>query len=560
MTAVQKQLAIVLLLVSCCRAQANSNLASVTAVSAARQGEDVRIEIALSGIVTPSVSTAKNPDRLIIDLPNSTPGLKQSTVAVNSGSVRGVRVALHNATPPITRVVVDLKQAQPYVVTPEANRVIVTISPAVEKSRGAPAAAVSGGIGGLFRRRHDQVPSVAQRNDDPVVIPPPSLPPISAPSASAGSAAEASTGAATLHPTAKNPNRGSLQEGTVFPADGSPGSGSVPPAAGGAASFGTATAAKLQNADVKAQPSASVFEKSSTTSENASRKSGALVATEATPNGSAQPSSTTSPMAAPASQSQSSPHSSQASAGQAAAASNTSASQSAQLAPAPDAIQPVTPAIDAASAAPVIDTGSPAPSTADTGPELTLRSLDPNLRTVFKVKYVAEGVAYLDGGKSSGLQEGMKLEIKDTDLPAEQGTTVDPADPRVTAELQISAVAETSAVTEIHSPKRPVKPGDLAYLSSGDAQALVQQRTLSATRKYPAVVTFTEGDPLEEEARAEVPRPPLPSVNRARGRIGVDYMGTVSHGLTGLNSSDAGLVLRTDITRINGTFWNLSGY
>src|SRR5205814_2926717 len=89
---------------------------------------------------------------------------------------------------------------------------------------------------------------------------------------------------------------------------------------------------------------------------------------------------------------------------------------------------------------------------------------------------------------------------------------------------------------------------------------LVQQRTLSATRKYPAVVTFTEGDPLDEEARAEVPRPPLPSVNRARGRIGLDYMGTLSHGSTGLNSSDVGVVIRTDITRINGTFWNLSGY
>ncbi len=107
------------------------------------------------------------------------------------------------------------------------------------------------------------------------------------------------------------------------------------------------------------------------------------------------------------------------------------------------------------------------------------------------MKYVAEGVAYLDGGRSAGLTEGMKLEIKDTDLPAQQGSTADPNDPRVVAELEVTALAETSAVTDIHLPKRPVKPGDLAYLSAGDAQALVQQRSLSATRKYPAVVTFT---------------------------------------------------------------------
>lgn len=185
---------------------------------------------------------------------------------------------------------------------------------------------------------------------------------------------------------------------------------------------------------------------------------------------------------------------------------------------------------------------------------------DPSLHTVFKVKYVAEGVAYLDGGRAQGLTEGMKLVVQDSNLPAKQGDSVDAADPKVVAELEVSAVAETSAVTDIHTPKRPVKVGDLAYLSSSDAAALVQQRALSATRQYPAVISFTEGDTLDEEARQEVPRPPLPSVNRARGRIGLDYMDTISHGSTSMTSSDVGVVFRGDITRIGGTYWNLSGY
>ena len=88
----------------------------------------------------------------------------------------------------------------------------------------------------------------------------------------------------------------------------------------------------------------------------------------------------------------------------------------------------------------------------------------------------------------------------------------------------------------------------------------MQQTALSSSRKYPAVVTFTEGDPLDEEAREEVPRPPLPSVNRARGRIGFDYMGTTSHGPGGMTTSDMGTIFRGDITRIGGTYWNLSGY
>jgi len=191
---------------------------------------------------------------------------------------------------------------------------------------------------------------------------------------------------------------------------------------------------------------------------------------------------------------------------------------------------------------------------------LTVHAADPSLRTVFKVKYVAEGVAYLDGGRSSGLTEGMKLEVQDSDHVPREGVAVESSDAGVVAELVVTAVAETSAVTEIHVPKRSVKPGDLAYLSSEDSEALVQQRALSATRKYPAVITFTEGDPLDEEVRDEIPRPPMPSVNRARGRFGFDYMGTISHGTTTITSSDVGVIFRGDITRINGTYWNLSGY
>jgi len=49
----------------------------------------------------------------------------------------------------------------------------------------------------------------------------------------------------------------------------------------------------------------------------------------------------------------------------------------------------------------------------------------------------------------------------------------------------------------------------------------------------------------------------LPEINRARGRIGFDYSGVTS---ASGSSNNLGLVVRTDITRINGTYWNLSGY
>ncbi|HEY7616384.1 MAG TPA: hypothetical protein VH744_06240, partial [Terriglobales bacterium] len=193
-------------------------------------------------------------------------------------------------------------------------------------------------------------------------------------------------------------------------------------------------------------------------------------------------------------------------------------------------------------------------------PVLLVRPANSDIRVNFKVKYVAEGTAYLDGGRNFGLSEGMKLVVLDKDPFAAQPTAAAVHPQSILAELQVTAVADTSAVADVHAPKRPIKSGDLAYLSSEDTEAMVVQRSLSATRKYPAVITFTESDTLDEEARAEVPRPPLPEVNRARGRIGIDYSGIKSYGASGMMSSNLGLVVRSDITRIYGTYWNLSGY
>jgi len=193
-------------------------------------------------------------------------------------------------------------------------------------------------------------------------------------------------------------------------------------------------------------------------------------------------------------------------------------------------------------------------------PILATRQPNADLRTAYKVKYVAEEAAYLDAGRSSGLSEGMKLQILDKDSSTAQAQTNDTPGVRVVADLKVISVADNSAVAEISEPTRDVKAGDLAYLSTEDTESLVAQRSLSPTRKYPTVISFTEGDPLEEEARAEVPRPPLPEVNRARGRIGFDYSGIASHGTFSSTSSNFGMVIRTDVTRIGGSYWNMDGY
>jgi AMIN domain len=185
---------------------------------------------------------------------------------------------------------------------------------------------------------------------------------------------------------------------------------------------------------------------------------------------------------------------------------------------------------------------------------------NPDLHTIFHVKFVQQDAAYIDAGRNAGLAEGMKLVVvnggPNSALPNGASPTA------VVAELTIVGIAETSAVTEIHVLQRDVVPGDLAVLSDTDLQTLVQQHTVSATRKYPAVISFTEDDDaLDEEARVQdVPRPPLPSVNRMQGRIGFDYFGTHSLDASQANGRDLGVVLRADFTRIGGTYWNFQGY
>jgi hypothetical protein len=181
------------------------------------------------------------------------------------------------------------------------------------------------------------------------------------------------------------------------------------------------------------------------------------------------------------------------------------------------------------------------------------------LRTEFRVKYVASGAVYLEGGRGAGLEEGMKLSVKHTDA-APSGDKGPAPQPRTIAHVKVSSVAQVSAVCEIVSATEDIKAGDAAYLDEEGAEVLVQRNALGGVRKYPQVITFSEGDPLEEEAREAVPRPPLPEINRGRGRIGFEYGGIQSNGMSSSQTTQVGFIVRADVTRINGSYWNLSGY
>ena len=577
MMVVQKHVWAVLVLASCAAAQNGTTAtATVQNVTVAREGTDVRVEITLSAPVTPSVDTAVKPNRILLDLPETMPGTSPKAVPVNDNGVRQVRTGQHSTLPLVTRIVVDLDQLHLYSVRSEGNRIILSVVAPDKRamSRTVPVAATGGNLAGIFRRRHDDKPVTDTPTDTAVPAPPPavagpafepskqnsSAPPVPPPAVA--SASPAPSPASSQAQPAAPPSFEQRQVAVTTPAKPLAAAAQEP-----ASPSSSAASASIAPAQPMVSPTTPKGEPVVAAPATLSPPPGStLVTPERGPApvalaANASTSGIPPSASVPATKNEPVSPVAVAPAPVAVAASTANAAKDASS----ETVAPTeTVATEVASNATGDAATAVAVSAPDTSAEavatLISRADDPSLRTVFRVKYVAEGVAYLEGGRAQGLKEGMKLEVIDKNVPATQGDSANAADPRVVAELDVSAVADTSSVTDIHTPKRPVKVGDLAYLSTGDTEAMVQQRALSPTRQYPAVISFTEGDTLDEEAREEIPRPPLPSVNRARGRIGFDNIETISHGANSITSNDVGVVFRGDITRIGGTYWNLSGY
>jgi len=185
-------------------------------------------------------------------------------------------------------------------------------------------------------------------------------------------------------------------------------------------------------------------------------------------------------------------------------------------------------------------------------------------KVAFRVKYIAEGVVYLDGGSAAGLKEGQKLIIeRAVAKPAADAPISLPPPSGLVATLKVISVAASSAVCEIVTSTEPVELGDEARLAPEiveEEREQEQHERLTGGREYPQLITFTGADPVVEEARASVPRPPSPDVNQLRGRMGIEYSSILTHNNPSSTSSEAGLVARVEMTRIGGTYWNFNGY
>jgi len=574
-----RQLAIFLLLVSTAAAQNLPNgPAEVTGVKvSAEQETEVRIEVGATAVIPSPEFSATSRESLVLDLPGAVYRGLPRRIQVNHAGVRAVRLWMQSENPPLTRVVVEIDRAEQYLLSPDANAVVLRVGPLLKgaspdtpntadafgsrstapAARSAASASVARALSGIFHRspgkptvfkgpKFEKPGQPAPANDAGTQVA--KSEPVPNSSESAPSTVPDSS-AATAQPLDATPNT-ALEASQNLPA--------APPSATNAPSEPPVADSPVVEASKTAKSAIVLLNQfpGTATKEDSSEDASAQTAKRANPVTTALPPSSSVQAETPAPKSD-------------AAVVALNSPESAAPATSAEPTSP-TPGSTAKPKEAPSDTNStatlePAAANASGGPNSApdMRALaavaNLGMRTEFHVKFVEQDSAYLDGGRSSGLKEGLTLVVKDP-RPSAPGVKTSTGDEPV-AQLVVIAVAETSAVTEIRSPKRDVVSGDTAYLSAEAIQAVVEQQAMSATRKYPAVITFSEGgDALDEEARAYVPRRPLPSVNRATGRIGIDYTETRSNDASQATSSNIGAVLRVDFTRIGGTYWNLRGY
>lgn len=92
----------------------------VRSVNVIHGSQGIELEIRSNGPLQPTVTKIADPDRIVVDLENART-LRPVQVPVKSDSIKGVRMALHQVNPPVTRVVVDLEAARDYELVPSES-------------------------------------------------------------------------------------------------------------------------------------------------------------------------------------------------------------------------------------------------------------------------------------------------------------------------------------------------------------------------------------------------------------------------------------------------------
>src|SRR5258708_20465215 len=125
-----RQLGALLLLAHVTFAQTATNIPAapvVTNLNVSRQETEIRIGVSATAVVTSAKVTAAYGDRIAIDMPGVVYNMTPRRILVRKNGVRAVRIWQQSENPPLTRMLIELDRAMPYLLSTEGNSVVLRI-------------------------------------------------------------------------------------------------------------------------------------------------------------------------------------------------------------------------------------------------------------------------------------------------------------------------------------------------------------------------------------------------------------------------------------------------
>ena len=102
-------------------------LATIEHADITLQPDGITIELALSAPFLPEGVRLTRPDRLVFDFPGFTLRAGNRQMPINNGPVRKFRAALFQSDPPITRIVIDLREPVNFDLKSVGNKVVIDV-------------------------------------------------------------------------------------------------------------------------------------------------------------------------------------------------------------------------------------------------------------------------------------------------------------------------------------------------------------------------------------------------------------------------------------------------
>lgn len=188
----------------------------------------------------------------------------------------------------------------------------------------------------------------------------------------------------------------------------------------------------------------------------------------------------------------------------------------------------------------------------------TLCAQEQQRTVIFRVRHVEENALYIDIGRNSGLQEGMKLALFHSN-PGQNQNSAGPLGPgKPIAQLNVTIVADSSAVCEIVNSFGEIRIGDFGFLFVSTKSQPGKDDASSQGGDLPLSKGVSDDSPLDDKMQRKFEASSsLPQRNTAV-RVGVDYDSTQVAG--GFRASEFGFQVQSDMTHIAGTNWSFTGY